>query len=71
MPMRAQRRSRLDKAADQVVAGRRARLRLEEVVVDDVERADAEGEPREPGLGERAAATRVAAALLLDSADGW
>jgi hypothetical protein len=35
-----------------VVAGRRARLRLQEVVVDDVNRTDGEREPREARLGE-------------------
>jgi hypothetical protein len=34
-----------------VIAGRGAALRLEEVVVDDVERADAEREPRKSRLG--------------------
>ena len=40
----------LHEAADQVVGGRCSRLRLEEVVVDDVERCDAECNPRETRL---------------------
>jgi hypothetical protein len=36
-----------------MVAGRRAGLRLEEVVVDDVERRDAEGYACEADLGEK------------------
>ncbi len=55
--------------APQVVASRNARLRLEEVVVHHVERADAQRDPGKPVSVRRAAATRVAAALLV-SADG-
>ena len=35
----------------EVIGGRRAGLRLEEVVVDDMERSDAEREPRKARLG--------------------
>jgi hypothetical protein len=44
----------LHEAADEVVTGRGAGLRLEEVVVDDVKGRDPEREPREPGLGPQA-----------------
>ena len=41
----------LHEASPQVIRGRRPGLRLEEVVVDDVERADAERDTCEPGFG--------------------
>ena len=40
-----------DERADEVVTGRDPGVRLEEVVVDDVERDDRECEPRHPSLG--------------------
>ena len=50
-------------------AGRGARLRLEEVVVDDVERRDAEREPRQTRSVREGCPTRAAAPSGLG--DGW
>ena len=48
-----------DEAADEVVARRRPRLRLEEVVVRDVERDDPERRASHDGLGQDAGASPV------------
>ena len=39
-----------DEPADEVIAGRRPRIRLQEAVVDDVQRDGADREPRERDL---------------------
>ena len=52
----------LHETAGEVIGGRRAGLRLEKVVVDDMERSDAEREPRKARPVRRKAPTRERAA---------